>query len=117
MLSWWKLWWLILLAFFIPIFAGIIPQINLGKSTIGGGYLREQLINIALPYLPDGIKEVLIDLFTNSMQGEFLAYGWVAVNLGLFLAWLTFGFLSLLMLISNWHKKESFKKEQQLLRK
>jgi hypothetical protein len=117
MLTWWRLWWLVMLAFLLPIFSVLIPQITLGKKMIGGGYMREEIINTILPYFSDDIRGVLVDIFTKSIAGEYVVYELLAVNLGLFLAWLTFIVVSVVMSGFNWHKKESFKREQHILRK
>lgn len=117
MLTWWKLWWLVLLAFLLPIMSVLIPTIKLGKNSIGGGNMREGVVNAIMPYLHDDISLVLISGFTKSVTGEYLVYEWIAVNFGLALAWLVFIFITVIMSLSNWHKKESFKKEQHILRK
>ena len=117
MLSWWKLWWVPLAVFLLPVISVLIPQVEIGNKTVGGGYMREQIINAILPYVGDDIKAVVIKLFSESIRGEYVVYEWLAVNLGFVLAWLTFILISWFMSFVNWQKKESFKKEQQLLRK
>ena len=78
------------IVFMLPFLVGAVPTVELNNHFLGGGPVRQYVINLVCEWLPVETSHQMVTAFMQANAwGEYAIYAPIALNMSLVLMWCT----------------------------
>jgi hypothetical protein len=115
-LTWYKLWPLLLISFSFPMLIGLLPDFNTPKGHIGGAAYQYAIIRDFIDISPVIIGNYVYDLYLVGEYYPTVIYLVLSFNIGVLLMIITYVITSLFMSVFNKFSKQTFKQTNKELK-
>ena len=113
MKTWWNYWPVMALSVSFPFICTGLPTTAFSGVVVGGGVIRQELVNLVAAVIPVESGQRYIDAFNTASTGEeFLLLLPVSLNISTILALITFLIVSTLLGLSNSIKRQEYKSQR-----
>lgn len=117
MITWLRLWPLLLVPFVLMVLVGLLPEVTLGKATLGGPQFREGVFNVMLSLFTWDARTQLVDWYhATNTWGELGAHALIGLNVNAALLPLLYGIGSAVVRFSAWASRADLNLKRQQLR-
>jgi len=113
MKTWWDFYPLMIFMVLAPFGVTALPTFVIQRKWVGGGFIREYLMNTVANHLPAESGNAYVEMFaTASVFKEYALVLPITLNLSAVCAVITFVVFTCLMNLINWMKRSEFQSQR-----
>lgn len=116
MKTWFNYWPVIMIVFILPIILTVLPTEKIKGAFLGGGPVREYIVNQAITFADSDRIDSVVSRFNSGVTGEIITTIPITILISIAVSWVFFFYLTIWMKLNNWFVKQAYLKQRSTLK-